>query len=545
MREIFVDYEYGDDLNPGTFAAPYKHDRGMSGWYGGGVAYNPGDIIRFKRGVVWPKATGTSFEGTSSDPITYTDYGDAEEPATLQPSDYLTGWSLHAAGIYVADLASLVASFIVLDNEIPLPSVSSIAEITENSFFYDSGAQKLYVGVDGDIADHTISAPHTVHCFAVSKAYIHVYGLRVRHGYDTQTGGIKLYAGVTEKVGCIVEECESVACGTGIYNYNTDATIRKNTARNCWNGQQYPAGAGFGLITGRGGVFADNIIEGCYTGVGTTTGNIGGIFTNNKILDSIVNSVGYLYGTAAGPCKVFGNYIRHSPAAAVGHGLCATATAGNYVTAKNNIVEIPTGTINHVNINCIYLRDGSDYTGIDFDSNDYFVADGLSCKIGRLWESEAVPVVDYDTLNAFRDVTGTDAKSISADPQLDTAGRPATNSPIVGAGQVIPGIHDQSTPATDIDGKPILFIPNMGPYDDRVSKTITEANYAPTGYSVRAGATLTLKGGGDVDLSGITDTGEIICKLVGDINSFVPNGDDTKLSSMKKKKIYNLNERSL
>jgi hypothetical protein len=78
-------------------------------------------------------------------------------------------------------------------------------------------------------------------------------------------------------------------------------------------------------------------------------------------------------------------------------------------------------------------------------------------------------------------------------------------SPCVGAGAIIPGVHDQATLATDLDNKTIYFTPSIGPYDGQGdTKTIT-SNYSPTGYGIRKGATVALGAHGlSVDFTGLT-----------------------------------------
>ena len=95
--------------------------------------------------------------------------------------------------------------------------------------------------------------------------------------------------------------------------------------------------------------------------------------------------------------------------------------------------------------------------------------------------------------------------------------RPLPNSPAIGAGAAITGIHDQATPATDADGRIVHFLPpNIGAYDGRTSLTVT-SDFSPTGYTVRGTdsepAIISL--GSDslvVDLSGLTADEAIVVK---------------------------------
>ncbi len=102
--------------------------------------------------------------------------------------------------------------------------------------------------------------------------------------------------------------------------------------------------------------------------------------------------------------------------------------------------------------------------------------------------------------------------------------RPGNGSALIENGKIITGIHDQSDPATDLDGTEILFMPTIGPYTDGATiKSITDDDYTPTGYEVRKGATVRIRGGGHVDMSGLSDTdGEIDMILHSEIDQFTP-----------------------
>lgn len=102
-----------------------------------------------------------------------------------------------------------------------------------------------------------------------------------------------------------------------------------------------------------------------------------------------------------------------------------------------------------------------------------------------------------------------------------------TDNPLIGGGVIIPGIHNQAEPALDLDGKPVLFTPNIGAYDGRTIEVI-DGDFSPIDFEVRAGAVLIIKSG-NIDLSGLTDTGEIICTLAGTVDGFTPNGINTVL----------------
>jgi len=144
-----------------------------------------------------------------------------------------------------------------------------------------------------------------------------------------------------------------------------------------------------------------------------------------------------------------------------------------------------------------------------------------------------------------------------ADPRFadTTSSTLLSASPAINAGALVTGIHDQATPATDINGISILTIPDIGAYEHpgglyfnassadggngtRALPYNAWADYVYTGYNLRAGAEIYLQGAmtGTLDLSGLTDTGAILVKpwpgkKRQTINGFIPNGTETTLQA--------------
>jgi len=117
---------------------------------------------------------------------------------------------------------------------------------------------------------------------------------------------------------------------------------------------------------------------------------------------------------------------------------------------------------------------------------------------------------------------------LSADPLFvsTTDYNLQANSPAINTGTIIAGIHDQATPATDINGTSVLTIPDIGAYEypgglyfnvasadggngTRALPYNAWTDYPWTGYNLRAGAEIYLQGAmaGTLDLSGLADTG--------------------------------------
>lgn len=223
----------------------------------------------------------------------------------------------------------------------------------------------------------------------------------------------------------------------------------------------------------------------------------------------------------------------------------------NYCMAIDNICSgfAMTGNSEGKIVNCTAVGNAGDYTsegGVDQNRGGaYFNIDGVNPTTSGSWivrntifannypfeimmSASAASIVDSDYNCIYERTEGVvasldygetalnwaayaenEANSIHCDPSfVDSAARDYSllgSSPCIGAGAIITGIHDQGTPATDINGDPVLFAPNIGAYDGRSTKVITE-NYAPTGYEVRTGAKLHVAVNDiTIDLTGLTN----------------------------------------
>nr|WP_321399345.1 hypothetical protein [uncultured Desulfobacter sp.] len=102
--------------------------------------------------------------------------------------------------------------------------------------------------------------------------------------------------------------------------------------------------------------------------------------------------------------------------------------------------------------------------------------------------------------------------------------RIASNSPGKMAGVVVTGVHDKADLATDIFGNPVYYTPSIGLHEVQgPNLTVNENDYTPTGWSIRKGAHVTVRGDGDVDFSGLSETtGLIKVDLIGYIKNYTP-----------------------
>jgi len=171
-----------------------------------------------------------------------------------------------------------------------------------------------------------------------------------------------------------------------------------------------------------------------------------------------------------------------------------------------------------------------------------------------IWEvtgAHDIPA-NLNTLTATCNAPGQTGCGVSG---VNSVGSPTSASQNINAGTVITGIHDQATPATDINGTSVLTIPDIGAYEHPGGLYFNAAaadggngtralpynawtDYVFTGYNLRAGAEIYLQGAmtGTLDLSGLTDTGAIFVKpwpgkKLQTINGFIPNGTETTLQA--------------
>ena len=119
-------------------------------------------------------------------------------------------------------------------------------------------------------------------------------------------------------------------------------------------------------------------------------------------------------------------------------------------------------------------------------------------------------------------ITPTGTVSLTTSP-INGQYYPLSNSPAINAGAIIAGIHDQTTPATDLAGTPVLTIPDIGAYElsgglyfnsaaaaggngTRALPYNAWTDYPWTGYNLRGGAEVYFYGNlGNLDISGLTD----------------------------------------
>jgi hypothetical protein len=92
--DYYVSFSDGTDSNAGTSeSAPWKHAPLMTGWTGGAISIQPGDVIKFKCGETW--RDNMWFSGKNG--ITFTSYGSGARPV-FNGSDIITEFTPPGSG---------------------------------------------------------------------------------------------------------------------------------------------------------------------------------------------------------------------------------------------------------------------------------------------------------------------------------------------------------------------------------------------------------------------------------------------------------------
>ena len=340
---------------------------------------------------------------------------------------------------------------------------------------------------------------------------------------------------------------------------STRNQILNNTITNCWDGAAYPASSGAGVylyVASDNTTVSKNIITGCCRGItkGYTLLIGGSIITENLVTDSIVNGIDIMFGGGTTRPLITNNVVIQNPPGTSGHGI-GVQCGGSGAMIFNNIIIVKKSISNVQGIAI-----AGDYAVDGVQINNNLVFDDSPEKTAHLYQFDGTQI---DTLVAWKtaiqadaaitDENGTSgsagANSLVADPLLTTDYYIPITSPCVGAGLVVAGVHDQATAWTDIAGNTSFFTPSIGAYEPARARIYFDADatgvqtgtqacpfsaltdYTWTGYNVRAGGIIRLQPSdtayGVLDLSGLTDTGEIAVEVIrrAKLTGFVTNGD--------------------
>jgi parallel beta-helix repeat protein len=493
-RALATDYYVspsGLDTNPGTStgSAFATIQKGIATATAGSNVYIMAGTYRQQVEVT----TGSG--GSAGNPIVVQPYNGGM--VVIKGSDVVTGWQLHSGSIWkktgftsrpqqvfvdfsetnmvppLRQVGNPNPSFYTAGHtydEYPNPLGAGLADMVENSFYWDSSSNTLYVWLPGgaDPSSHTMEVSVRRRLFFTSKPYITLKNLNFRHtagsSFAEQEVAVQLNSG------CIADNCDIQWCdfaglsmgfaqvlpavGAQAVNCNVsnngDLGISAPGSlnflvQNCsFNSNNYRGFSGLWNAGGfKGAADAYGIIQDCEVAYNNGTGiwfdfadsgnlvtirdnyihdngpidagimyegSNNGLIYNNLIVD---NERRGIYISASDNTKVFNNTIvRQKTRAAIE--VDGMPRAGK--TLKNNLIYnniIYGNTATNATYD-LFIRknEGTDIVGNVTDNNCFYRSTGA---IQLTLRSNAATTT-YTTLSAWRTASGYDLSSISANP---------------------------------------------------------------------------------------------------------------------------------
>jgi hypothetical protein len=143
----YVDATGGSDSNNGTATGTAWQTLAKIA----SSTFNAGDRILLKRGEVWRESLLFPSSGTANNPIIISDYGtDSANAPEINGSTVVTGWVQDGATARWYKTGWTFSSQAVFQNDVPLLRKASTGAMVSGSYFYDSGASRLYVQMSDD-----------------------------------------------------------------------------------------------------------------------------------------------------------------------------------------------------------------------------------------------------------------------------------------------------------------------------------------------------------------------------------------------------------
>ncbi len=314
----YVDATNGDDSNNGNINYPWEYSPGM-GSYAGSYVPQSGDYILFKRGETWREQLNVLSFGSAGNPITFGAYGTGDKPiisgAELMSTDS-GAWTLESSNIYYINLGYVTTS-VIEDATTGLLRKTSLAEMEQGSFYYNSGLLYVWVTDDSGPWTKTLTASKRDGCIIIdNQDYITIDNLELRQSRCRYS---KHGLQVTDSDYITVQNCifqdhyergaKFVNCNHGIITGNeflskadyTDSSAQSAlfigqwadpsggcTDFNITNNAIHDIDRGITVYYHTGGLIADNHIYNIYGGygIGVTAVQNGMIIENNVIHDT-------------------------------------------------------------------------------------------------------------------------------------------------------------------------------------------------------------------------------------------------------------------
>ena len=158
--------------------------------------FAPGDEILFRRGQVWRDTLVVAQSGREGSPITYGAYGNGQRPV-ISGADIFGGhlWSPAGGAVwskpghlefpsdFVADPRAINKFVVSVDGARFLP-VTSLGELTHNTYTFDHTTNTMYIYLEGDARDHRIESAARDAIVIRAQHHVLLQGIEIANSFQ-------------------------------------------------------------------------------------------------------------------------------------------------------------------------------------------------------------------------------------------------------------------------------------------------------------------------------------------------------------------------
>jgi filamentous hemagglutinin family protein len=435
---FYVDATLGDDNKGGTSVEyPWKSLDRINGAY---AAFQPGDIVHFKRGEVWRGVLGVK-SGDATGDITYTAYGTGAKPMILGSLSFSNpnGWTNYGgnvwkkSGTYALDIGNLIFND---EASVGVKKWSRADLKAQGDFYYDRGTDSFYMYSASNPGNYynNIEAALRQNCINISNDH-HV----TIENFDLRYAGSHGINGENASFITIQDNDISFIGGGDQYN---DGKMRYGNGIEFFN-------SAHDTIVRRNRI--SNIFDAGITTQGTANGNVKyNQYFYNNVVEKAEYGWEYFNITPNGNSNTYNIYVDnntfldsgkgwgHNQRTSVKKGTAILMSLDNGTLSdfyiRNNIAKEATEHL-------VYINHTSDLPAINLDNNLYYTSTGNLAKVENRGQ-----YFSPSQLSNWQSAYGKDANSQYAEPRLwyrpEFAYRLSGSSPAINKGLNLSYIED-------------------------------------------------------------------------------------------------------
>lgn len=497
MTDYYVDSVNGLDSNDGlTSATPKASFTQVNALTGD----QSGNTVSLAKGSTWRAALSmTDAYGSSGNPFVIRSYGTGANPV-ISGADIVTGAVLSSGAIYKLTSASN-QDFHYNGSRVPkiafdTDTATTLALMTSNSSFYDSGDTALYVWLsDGSDPNGISEVTARDQCIYIttSVGYVSVSGIhcekaRAHNINVSATGALATPAGIRITNNTVnYAGVDGASVGSdGILCYGTDATHRCSGGYIAGNIGSYNLNNlvelgwcdSYSVKHNTGDNNGGNLLElwkGCSTNSCESNINTNAYPQGNGLttyhasfawVNTLDTSTGNIFKSNISDGSQKGIHVQQGANTIVNNiiinawnrviDITDTATA----TVKNNIIGIDNGSVYGYQF-AKYIYVATALASNDIDYNLYYDSTTGSGETSQ-WQS-ADSAINTDVFATWQ--AAADANSFNSDPLLDNDYRPQSGSDAIAGGVTVSGV------IIDYDGNGYFATPDIGAYQKTNANT--------------------------------------------------------------------------